>query len=877
MADNLDPEYLRDLEASLQASREALDDWTTELLGGTRDTEEERKTRISNNRELAASNKSIAEEKKRREDNIDALKKFGSSLLDTSKQVKDALLSTEGGMSKYNKSISSVGDAALTLGKQFGVFGTVLGGIAKLFTLAAEIVTEGNERLIKSYNSLGEIGATASLTTDDLLKFATTAGYGTRNLEGLIKPVKSLGTGLIALGGSTGEGIKKFAELAATTEEQRAAYRRLGLSQEEVTQLQADSIKTTTNASLTLAKSVEKQRKSADEYIESMVLLSSLTGTTIKEQQEARDKALAQENFNAYLFAKGKQRDELQNKAEAEKDLTKKASLQAEADRINAVIKSKTEFGQLAMSTRDAKTAAGMLELASTDNASVFTSNSAAILNSGFGWQRLMNTMNKGGDVYDAYMEETAKAVDKFTKQYGEGAYAYGQASRELQQSFGIDNDARKLSTLYAQRNTEEGKKAYELQKKQLADKMKGLGKEDPTLKAENARLEAEKNTQFAMDALFKTLQDFVNPALLSFYESITEIVDWIVGFIPGGKELGSDQDKKRREYKKAKEELALADRLPDTVLGIGIGNNKNLQQYKENQRDIVNRYEQKGIYSVSGQAAARSSLGVGSVTMPPDAAPAGSGSTSPSSAPASTTTPTITPKASSSGSSPNTDPTNTGAAKDSKGNDATSELAGLPIKGGLPGQATLGGSTNPGAAKLAKEIYQQFGGSIGMFTGFNDQYHHGLPYKSQHTTGNAFDFSLKNPKEAAAIANAIRSMPGTKYVQDEYNKPSSAATGGHIHVGAIPQAREGGIFSGSNMGFPVELHGNELVAPLDPNSILAKMLTASPSEAASMMNGTGSSGVSTEMIEAMINKFNTMISYLSEGVDIQQKILRQS
>jgi putative chitinase len=93
----------------------------------------------------------------------------------------------------------------------------------------------------------------------------------------------------------------------------------------------------------------------------------------------------------------------------------------------------------------------------------------------------------------------------------------------------------------------------------------------------------------------------------------------------------------------------------------------------------------------------------------------------------------------------------------------------------------------------------------------------------------------------------------------------------------SMPKARAGGIFSGSDTGFPVELHGNELVAPLDPNSILAKMLTASPSEAASMMPGAGSSGVSTEMIEAMIYKFDTMISYLSEGVDIQQKILRHS
>jgi hypothetical protein len=258
MADNLDPEYLRDLEASLQASREAVDNWTTEILGGKKETEQERATRRSNNQALA-------EEKKRRDELNQALSQFKTQFLGASSGFGKALLSTEGGMSKYNASLKTASTGLADLAGSFGVFGKAIGGIIKVISFAVETVTEGNEKLIKSYNDLGEIGAAASITTSDLLKFAETAGYGTRNLEGLIKPVKSLGSGLIALGGSTGEGIKKFAQLAATTEEQRAAYRRLGFSQEEVTQLQADYIRTTTNAGLTLARSVEKQRKGADE------------------------------------------------------------------------------------------------------------------------------------------------------------------------------------------------------------------------------------------------------------------------------------------------------------------------------------------------------------------------------------------------------------------------------------------------------------------------------------------------------------------------------------------------------------------------------------------------------------------------------------
>jgi muramidase (phage lysozyme) len=132
--------------------------------------------------------------------------------------------------------------------------------------------------------------------------------------------------------------------------------------------------------------------------------------------------------------------------------------------------------------------------------------------------------------------------------------------------------------------------------------------------------------------------------------------------------------------------------------------------------------------------------------------------------------------------------------------------------------------------------------------------------------------------KFADNLAMEWASMPyhtGASY----YDKVGSnkSLVGRQAFVEALPKARTGGVFSGSDTGFPVELHGNELVAPLDPASTLAKMLTSAPSQAAAMMPNTGSSGMSNEIIEAMVRKCDIMISYLSDGIDIEQKILRQS
>jgi hypothetical protein len=104
-------------------------------------------------------------------------------------------------------------------------------------------------------------------------------------------------------------------------------------------------------------------------------------------------------------------------------------------------------------------------------------------------------------------------------------------------------------------------------------------------------------------------------------------------------------------------------------------------------------------------------------------------------------------------------------------------------------------------------------------------------------------------------------------------------------NIGELPQAASGGIFSGPNTGYPVAMHGNELVAPLDPNSIIAKMLTSTPDQAMQMAsqnsattnNTPENSGITVEVFTMLAEKLDTMITMLSTSNDTQEQLLKYS
>ncbi|EXA69825.1 hypothetical protein J503_0811 [Acinetobacter baumannii 984213] len=119
------------------------------------------------------------------------------------------------------------------------------------------------------------------------------------------------------------------------------------------------------------------------------------------------------------------------------------------------------------------------------------------------------------------------------------------------------------------------------------------------------------------------------------------------------------------------------------------------------------------------------------------------------------------------------------------KGFVSNANLKGLNIKGA---ESIAGGQIKGFTAEFAQLSNSALGPLIDRFTAFNDSYHKGT--NSKHATGNAFDLTLDNAKEAkkaVGILEAVAKRYGyVVKVLDEYSNPSKRATGGHLHVSVL-------------------------------------------------------------------------------------------
>ena len=108
----------------------------------------------------------------------------------------------------------------------------------------------------------------------------------------------------------------------------------------------------------------------------------------------------------------------------------------------------------------------------------------------------------------------------------------------------------------------------------------------------------------------------------------------------------------------------------------------------------------------------------------------------------------------------------------------------------------------------------------------------------------------------------------------------------GLVSQGGI-QAKDGGLADGPIEGYPATLHGNEAILPLNPDSIITKLLNTSEAELTKEMNNTvtsnttSSSDATAEIImalhEMMEEKFDAMIDILEDGNDHTEKLVKFS
>lgn len=895
--------------------------------------------------------------------------------------MASAANNTERSMSKYSGSFNKFGDAALELGKQFGIAGTIIGGTVKAFTMVTERVLLLNDQLLKQYDTFAKLGATSSLTTKQILELGHKAGYSSGNLEIFTKNAAGLGENLVTLGKSSSGGVKAFAELANITDDQRKQFLRMGISQEEVTEMQATYVKQMAMAGNSLNKPVADLRKESVAYIENLQKLAEITGIDIKKQQEAMNAALAQENFNAFLNQQEQKAAELRLQAEKEQDPIRKKQLQAQAEQIDASVKAKKEFGALAQATMSQSNATAVLESISTEGAVVYGKNNAKLLMAGIDIEKMNKNLNKGENQNLELRREQALANKRFNETFGEAGYRFGDSSRKLQETFGIDNKMRAQATKDARLLTEEGyrqaKREQEQKDAEYELKKQNLQKDkDAATEARAEQEMAEKEYRQAVDKLTDIVRGPVTKVFMAVTTTFTQFLTFFIKLTSSLLEgIGSAIDFVG----------SIIDGIKDFMKKVSSWFSFKMPEKPKTVPGAPTPAAPPGAPPAAGKAPAPPASAAPAApapapAAPTPAAPAPAAPAAPAPTPAAPTTAAPAPAAPAGGrrepevkppplATPGIAPPTTAppvAAKPpgaAKPVDTSSLLAKLQESGitdkraqaNILAQIKAESGFKPRSEELekysAKTLFNLYGpnqtknkvrfksmeeaqaivdkgpeavgdviygGRMG-----NVQAGEGYKYRGRgliQLTGkdNYAKYSkligvdlVKDPdlandpdiaqklavayfkeKEKKVNLSDIRQVGTAVGYAGGEKETQKRAEYAQAFMQTLPQAQKGGIFDGPEFGFPVALHGKEIVTPIDPNSILMKLATTAASQQTQMPESIAEGpsmqdesvtylkdlvALNTDMVTLLSEKFDSMISALSEGNSLQDKLLKYS
>ena len=182
---------------------------------------------------------------------------------------------------KYKYAVEGLTKSLTTLTSNIPGLGSAITLLGKAVSGLAGAVFKQTDELLQASDQFAKIGAAGSLTTLDIMKMGVQAGLTTKDLGILTNATGKIGTGLIGLGANATDGIKAFAGMTAVTKEVRQDFQRMGVSQTELIEQQANYVAlqaASGKSMVSQAKDAATLKKSSLEYSENLLRLSALTG-----------------------------------------------------------------------------------------------------------------------------------------------------------------------------------------------------------------------------------------------------------------------------------------------------------------------------------------------------------------------------------------------------------------------------------------------------------------------------------------------------------------------------------------------------------------------------------------------------------------------
>jgi hypothetical protein len=420
-----------------------------------------------------------------------AMKQIGSGVVSFNR----AISSSEVTFSKYNQTVTQVTGGLGGIFANFGTLGKALGAVTEVVSDLVGSVFKQNDQYLSAYDTLAKFGYAGEGTADSLFDITKNTGYLGDQLTDLVSITTGLGTDLTGLGSTAGKGIKTFFDIATITKEQRAGLIRLGYSQKEITQNQADYIKQQIKLGGIRTKDLTQLRERSLNYSKQLMELAALTGQTPEAIKAKQQEALKDYAFNMSI------REEAKKAGKDEEEVR---------TRILAGLTQVDEaFGE--------DTKKGFMDLFSRGPAAQSDEAQAMRMVAGDSIYKWMKQYKDGTIDINEFNKRYAEANENFNKDKGTVAI--------MNKEFA---DKAKVS---AERNAANSKEFNSEREKNIKRQTESqmLPKEGGIKETQIKLIETQLEIQTAFQTLVKLIADYVNPAFTYLLKGLDQLTQGLM------------------------------------------------------------------------------------------------------------------------------------------------------------------------------------------------------------------------------------------------------------------------------------------------------------------------------------------------------------
>ena len=310
--DDMDPEFLKQFQEQMQELNEILKTHSStmsEMLKLQQSELENRKKLnsvvekeqkvVEGNTKLAEAEAKAKESSQKTVDNFNAVLNQSANVFGS---LFNAVISGDQSVKKYSATVDAAAGAMKSITAQIPIFGNIVGLMIDAEAKRYKETLSWASTIKDSKDDLVQFAGALPVSSTELAKFSTTAGYSGERMQILSKITGGLGTSLANMGQTAGDGATKFMQMADVGDKVRYKFGLMGVNQDELTKRQAqymDYLSSSGQVVQTHTKSIADLKKQSLEYAENLTRLTTLTGKNADQLQSDRDRAEAAEQERA--------------------------------------------------------------------------------------------------------------------------------------------------------------------------------------------------------------------------------------------------------------------------------------------------------------------------------------------------------------------------------------------------------------------------------------------------------------------------------------------------------------------------------------------------------------------------------------------------